>query len=81
MHTHTRHRPVIARDGAEGTRCARSGCMLPPYIIEELRRRERARSEESARRQPVVELPLAPPPRREPKRDEPERGVTIIDVL
>lgn len=55
--------------------------MLPPYIIEELRRREEARREESARRQPVVELPLAPPPRREPKRDEPERGVTIIDVL
>lgn len=55
--------------------------MLPPYIIEELRRREQARRrEESTRPRPTVEVPLAPIPERKP-RDEAERGVVIIDVL
>jgi len=54
--------------------------MLPPYIIEQIRRRE----EEEARpqHQPVIELPIAP--RRAPLREsEPpgeQRGVIIIEL-
>ena len=57
--------------------------MLPPFIIEQIRKREQ---EEHARHeQPQLELPL--PPRREPRRevpvpeDEPNRGVIILDLL
>lgn len=55
--------------------------MLPPYIVEELRRRERARREEQAREQPQLELPMRPPPGPPAPPEEPERGVAIIDVL
>lgn len=55
--------------------------MLPPYIIEEIRRREN----EQRRRyeQPQIELPLPvhiPQPSQSPKRDDDDRGVTIIDL-
>lgn len=56
--------------------------MLPPYIIEEIRRREH----EQRRRyeQPQVELPLPampPLPNQSPKRDDDDdRGVVIIDL-
>ena len=55
--------------------------MLPPYIIEEIRRREN----EQRRRheQPVLELPLPvviPLPSQSPKRDDDDRGVVIIDL-
>ena len=56
--------------------------MLPPFIIEQIRRRE----EEERRRkyeQPVLELPLespyAPKPKERPREDAPKRGVIIID--
>jgi hypothetical protein len=58
--------------------------MLPPFIIEEIRKRERderARHEES---QPRLELPI--PGRRDPSppstknNDESERGVVVIDL-
>ncbi len=57
--------------------------MLPPFIIEEIRKRER---EEQARRedsQPRLELPI--PGRRDPsppstKNDDEGRGVIIIDL-
>lgn len=55
--------------------------MLPPYIIEELRERERARREESTRPQPQLELPLPRAPRRETPRPESDRGVIIIDLM
>ncbi len=54
--------------------------MLPPYIIEQIRRRE----EEQVRpdQQPVIELPI--PMRRSPLREsEPpteQRGVIVIDL-
>ena len=55
--------------------------MLPPFIIEQIRRRE---SEEQARyEQPQLELPITPPrPRRPeaPKDDEGNRGVIILDL-
>ena len=56
--------------------------MLPPFIIEQIRRRE----EEERRQyeQPQLELPVAPLPPREPKRreesDEGQRGVLILDI-
>ena len=56
--------------------------MLPPFIIEEIRKRER---EEQARReesQPRLDLPL--PGRREPppstKEEDGDRGVIIINL-
>ena len=58
--------------------------MLPPFIIEQIRKRE----EEARRReaeQPRLELPLdyVPSPRREPKKnieDETDRGYIILDL-
>jgi hypothetical protein len=56
--------------------------MLPPFIIEQIRRRE---DEERRRRyeQPVLELPLespyAPLPKEKPAEEPSERGVIIID--
>ena len=60
--------------------------MLPPFIIEQIRKREE--EEEAARneRRPALELPI-PMPRRPPKEveevaeDERDRGVVIIDLL
>jgi hypothetical protein len=55
--------------------------MLPPYIIEQIRKREEKESREDA----VIQLPL--PERRhpiEPKPplgDESQRGVVIIDLV
>ena len=55
--------------------------MLPPFIIEQIRRRE---EDERRRRyeQPVLELPLespyAPLPKEKPE-EKSERGVIIID--
>jgi hypothetical protein len=58
--------------------------MLPPFIIEQIRRRE---EDERQRRyeQPVLELPLESPYQPLPKEKAPteegsERGVLIIEV-
>lgn len=56
--------------------------MLPPFIIEQIRRREekeRAREQ----RQPRLEVPLDRPPQRAPKAPEEqgERGVVVIDLM
>jgi hypothetical protein len=54
--------------------------MLPPFIIEQIRRRE---SEERARyEQPQLEIPKAPPRPRKPEapEDEANRGVIILDL-
>lgn len=55
--------------------------MLPPFIIEEIRRREN----ETQRRheQPRVEIPVPPMPHRTPRQERDEdadRGVVIIDL-
>lgn len=58
--------------------------MLPPFIIEQIRKRE----EESLRRdanQPRLELPIeyVPPPSRKPADDESDdsdRGCVILDL-
>ena len=55
--------------------------MLPPYIIEELRRRERAKKSKAREEQPRVEIPLPPTPPKPPSEEAADRGVTIIDVF
>ncbi len=58
--------------------------MLPPFIIEQIRRREE--EERKQYEQPQLELPISPSPPREPKRrpgeesDEGQRGVIILDL-
>jgi hypothetical protein len=56
--------------------------MLDAFIIEEIKRRERARQE---RERPAIELPVPPaeaPARRrsDEEDDKPPRGVVIIDL-
>ena len=56
--------------------------MLPPFIIEQIRQRER---ESRRSEQPRLELPLFPPdvvnPPTSPEKDSEDRGVVIIDLL
>ncbi len=55
--------------------------MLPPFIIEQIRKRE---SEERTQPvQPQLELPIAPaygPPRHEVPDEENKRGVIIVEL-
>lgn len=54
--------------------------MLPPYIIEQIRKRE----QEEAREAPVIQLPLPEPRRRReraPVSEENDRGVVVIDLV
>jgi len=54
--------------------------MLPPFIIEQIRRRE---EQERAREQPQLEIPADRPAHRAPKAPEEkaERGVVVIDLM
>jgi hypothetical protein len=60
--------------------------MLPPFIIDQIRRREEEERRRIERDQPRVELPLdayrpAPQRQRDPdEQDDPERGVVILDL-
>jgi len=56
--------------------------MLPPFIIEQIRRREEAQRKKSDARQPRLELPLdVHRPAVEPDTDEDsQRGVLILDL-
>ena len=60
--------------------------MLPPFIIDQIRRREEEERRRIEREQPRVELPVdayRPAPRPQPDADEPddpERGVVILDL-
>lgn len=56
--------------------------MLPPFIIEQIRRNERRQREQ--RQQPQLELPLPFPlePGQEHRQGDPgDRGVVIIEVF
>jgi hypothetical protein len=55
--------------------------MLPGFIIEQIRQRER--EEQAKQRVPQIELPLPAQDRSKgPEReDEPDRGVLIIDLV
>lgn len=52
--------------------------MLPPFIIEKIRRREEDAQRHEQR--PFVEVPMPPPRPREAEGDEANRGVIIIDL-
>lgn len=54
--------------------------MLPPFIIEQIKRRE---EEERQNEQPQLEIPKVDPTRLEPAADEAEenRGVVVIDLM
>jgi hypothetical protein len=62
--------------------------MLPPFIIDQIRRREEEESRKQELEQPRLELPVdvyPPPPReRRPAEDRPEdghkRGVVILEL-
>lgn len=61
----------------------RAPTMLPPFIIDQIRKREEDERKEQER--PVLELPLHRPPRRKPlerrgDEEEADRGVIIIDL-
>jgi hypothetical protein len=55
--------------------------MLPPFIIEQIRRREE--QERTRHEQPHLELPIGQPVPRAPQAPEDggDRGVVIIDLL
>jgi hypothetical protein len=54
--------------------------MLPPIIIDQIKRREE--EERRRKQQPFIQLPVPGPlaPRPIPEGDEPERGVIIIEI-
>jgi hypothetical protein len=62
--------------------------MLPPFIIDQIRRREDEERRRIERDRPRVELPVdayrpAPQPKRddeEDEQDDPNRGVVILDL-
>ena len=58
--------------------------MLPPFIIEQIRKLEQEERDRQVERQPRVEVPLDPQQRPEPSDadddGEPDRGVTIVQV-
>lgn len=55
--------------------------MLPPFIIEQIRRREE--QERVRHEQPQLDIPaIRPPPQSTPTQEEKgERGVIVIDLL
>ncbi len=54
--------------------------MLPPFIIEQIRKREQ--DELRPEQRPAIELPIMPPVRRTDREDadEANRGVIVIDL-
>ncbi len=57
--------------------------MLPPFIIDQIRRREQEEERRSELERPVLELPVDGMPPARPSRDEeekPERGIIILDL-
>jgi hypothetical protein len=54
--------------------------MLPPFIIEQIRKREK--QEQAHHEQPQLELPLPHPRPLKPEgpKDDVERGVVILDL-
>ncbi len=59
--------------------------MLPPFIIDQIRRREAEELRRIERDRPRVELPVdayrpRPEPKPEEEDDDPNRGVVILDL-
>lgn len=80
---HARHLIPGGRVGPTG----KNATMLPPFIIEQIRRREQQERANREAQRPRVELPIAPlrparepsfPSYDEPTDETPDRGVVII---
>jgi hypothetical protein len=57
--------------------------MLPPFIIEQIRRREEAQRRKTDAKQPRLELPIdlyEPVPEPDGAEEERHRGVVIVDL-
>lgn len=54
--------------------------MLPPYIIEEIRRRENEQRRRYEQPQLEMPLPVVIPPAQSPRREDDDRGSVIIDL-
>jgi hypothetical protein len=54
--------------------------MLPPFIIEQIRKREE--EQQQRHEQPQLELPIHPPvpKRREETSEEGQRGIVIVEL-
>ena len=59
--------------------------MLPPFIIEQIRQREKREQERRENTRPRLELPLVDVPAEhydpEVTEDDPDRGVVIVDLM
>ena len=56
--------------------------MLPPFIIDQIRRREEEEAQERERKRPVLDIPLPfPPQHTEGDEDTSDRGVVVIDLM
>jgi len=60
--------------------------MLPPFIIEQIRRREEVARRSRQQDQPRLDIPLdihrpALPRENEEESDSPDRGIVIVDLL
>ena len=57
--------------------------MLPPFIIDQIRRREEEERRRQELEQPRLELPdhVYEPSRERPEKDESERGVVILELV
>jgi hypothetical protein len=57
--------------------------MLPPFIIEQIRRREKQQRDRQENSRPRVELPIEqrPAQRREDNDDDADRGVVVLDLM
>ena len=54
--------------------------MLPPFIIEQIRKREEEARHRSEQHRLELPLPMPPPRVRRELDDESERGVVIVDL-
>ncbi len=56
--------------------------MLPPFIIEQIRKREQEERERQAERRPCLEVPLEPywRPERGDEDSDANRGVIIVEL-
>ena len=60
--------------------------MLPPFIIEQIRKREEEERRSHLRDQPRLEIPMdvhrpASPREKEDDGESPDRGIVIVDLL
>ncbi len=82
----TKHRVALDLDYCKGGQERKERPMLPPFIIEQIRKREEEERRRHGRDQPRLELPLdvhRPSAPREEENDPevPDRGIVIVDLL